>query len=504
MQDNPKPMAKKTVTEILKSSNFGSRSAEDESDFIEEYFVRTDQWERVRSGDIDIIYGAKGSGKSAIYNLILKNSDELFDDGVLLISGEKPQGSPVFNSVMDSPPETDEEFSNLWKLYSLALLGDALREYEIKNENATVVVDALGEAGLIPEEPSLKKTLKYVFDYVRNITKTVEGVEGSVSVDANSMLQTFGGRILFREPTSQQAAFGAVSVEELLERADRAFKAADIQCWILLDRLDVAFSGDEEVEARALRGLFKCYLDTRAQKSIGLKVFLRDDIWDRITEAGFREASHIERSITISWREDDLLQLFVRRIASNPDIVAFAGKRKEVALSSQEEMSKFYYSIFPDQVDTGSNKPSSFNWILGRTMDSHGEAAPREIIHFLNCMRDEQLSRIEGGTARMPEGRLFEQATFKAALPEVSKVRLEQTLYAEYPQHKPFIEKLREQKGVQTLPNIQNLWDQSLGECIHRLEHLEKIGFLKKQKDDTWRIAFLYWPALSIIQGSSD
>jgi hypothetical protein len=223
MQDNPIHVAPKTVTEILKSSNFGSRSAEDESDFIEEYFVRTDQWERVRPGDIDIIYGAKGSGKSAIYNLILKNSDELFDDGVLLISGEKPQGSPVFNSVMDSPPETDEEFSNLWKLYSLALLGDALREYEIKNENATVVAEALGEAGLIPKEPSLKKTLKYVFDYVRNITKTVEGVEGSLSVDANSMLQTFGGRILFREPTSQQAAFGAVSVEELLEKADRAF-----------------------------------------------------------------------------------------------------------------------------------------------------------------------------------------------------------------------------------------------------------------------------------------
>lgn len=110
MDDKQSESELKSPVEILKNSNFGSRSAEDESDLIEEYFVRTDQWERVRAGDVDIIYGAKGAGKSAIYSLITKNADELFDDGVLLISGEKPQGNPVFKSVMETPPETEEQF----------------------------------------------------------------------------------------------------------------------------------------------------------------------------------------------------------------------------------------------------------------------------------------------------------------------------------------------------------------------------------------------------------
>lgn len=366
------------------------------------------------------------------------------------------------------------------------------------------MTEALEEVGLIPKEPSLRKTLKYAFDYVKSFASLVEGVEGSISVDPNSMLQTLGGRILFREPTSQQAKIGAVSIEDLLEKADSAFGEAGFKAWLLLDRLDVAFSEDEDIEVRALRGLFKYYLDTRALRNTVCKVFLRSDIWERITEAGFREASHIERSITISWRDDDLLQLSVRRMIANKEILEFSKMKKDDILKSQEGMSNFFYRVMPDQVETGANKPTTFNWILGRTVDATGIAAPREIIHFLNCLRDEQISRIEGGSAKIPEGKLFEQTTFKAALPEVSRVRLLQTLYAEYPQHRPFIERFAEQKGVQSLNNISKIWECSDEESAQRLEHLEKIGFLKKQADGTWRIPFLYWPALRIIQGSSD
>ncbi len=73
------------------------------------------------------------------------------------------------------------------------------------------------------------------------------------------------------------------------------------------------------------------------------------------------------------------------------------------------------------------------------------------MIHFLNSLRVVQVKRLEVGEAE-PEGeQLFSRPAFKDALPEVSKVRLEQTLYAEHPTEKNSLELLRAEKTSQTL-----------------------------------------------------
>ena len=44
-------------------ANFGSRIAEDDTQ-LNTYFVETEQWRKILNGDIDIVFGAKGAGKS--------------------------------------------------------------------------------------------------------------------------------------------------------------------------------------------------------------------------------------------------------------------------------------------------------------------------------------------------------------------------------------------------------------------------------------------------------
>ncbi|MCI0623880.1 MAG: hypothetical protein L0387_19860 [Acidobacteria bacterium] len=96
----------------------------------------------------------------------------------------------------------------------------------------------------------------------------------------------------------------------------------------------------------------------------------------------------------------------------------------------------------PDQVDVGQNKPNTLDWLLTRTRDGTKSNAPRELIHFLNSLREVEVKRLEVGGAE-PEGEeIFARPSFKDALPEVSRVRLEQTLYAEYPGQKDWLEKL--------------------------------------------------------------
>ncbi len=89
---------------ILRTLNFGHRIAEDERDFLAKYFVETDQWRRMFSGDVDIVYGAKGSGKSALYFLLLERASFFASSGTTLRTAENPRGTPVFRDLVTAPP----------------------------------------------------------------------------------------------------------------------------------------------------------------------------------------------------------------------------------------------------------------------------------------------------------------------------------------------------------------------------------------------------------------
>lgn len=490
-----------TVVDVLRQSSFGQRTAEEELEHLTQYFVETEHWRRVFEGAVDIVYGPKGSGKSAIYSLIVKNESALFDRDVLAIPGENPQGAVAFQSLRDDPPRDEFEFVSLWKLYILTLCGKAFKDYSLSNANCKEVVDALEEADLLPKSFTLAKALKYALDYVRGIAGRVESIEGGLTVDPATSIPGVSGKITLREPSAAAAKLGAISIDELLHKANAALKESSLTIWILLDRLDVAFSNMPELEANALRALFKYYLDTKQLSSIRPKIFLRTDIWRDIVKDGFREASHLERTLTITWKSEDILNLVVRRLLSNQKITEFYGVDRDVVLGDAEKQSALFYRVCPLQVDSGPNKPETLKWLITRTSDASKASAPRELIHMLNELRNEQIKKLERGDKLPPENRLFEQTSFKDALPSVSQTRLEQTLYAEYARLKPFIEKLRERRATQSLQSLTELWSLDDTAALKIIGELEEAGFLEKF-GRMWRVPFLYRPALNLVQGA--
>ena len=496
-----------TPLDVLRSSTFGKRTAEEEREQLHAYFVETKQWSRVFSGEIDVVYGPKGSGKSAIYSLISQNQEALFDRNVIVVPGENPQGTPAFKDLGDNPPESEFEFVNLWKLYILTLCAQSMKDYGVTGEKCKLVIKTLEDAELIPSIFTLSKALKYVFDYVRSLSRA-ESIQAGVAIDpVTGMPIGLTGKIVLREPGLSQAKHGIVSIDDLFRLANDALIEAGLVIWVVLDRLDVAFADKQDLENQALRALFKAYLDTKACKAISTKIFLRTDIWANILHEGFREASHIERSLDIKWKSEDLINLVVRRALSNSHICEYYNVKKEEILADYNSQERFIYRMFPDQVETGSNKPKTFGWILGRTRDSMQPTTPRELIHFLNELRDQQINRLQRGEKSLPEGKLFEQIAFKDALPAVSKVRLEQTLFAEFPKLKMAIEALKEQKATQNLHNLGLLWGVDAVTALDTAYKLEDIGFFERlgvHPDVAWRVPFLYRPSLNLIQGSAD
>jgi hypothetical protein len=160
--------------------------------------------------------------------------------------------------------------------------------------------------------------------------------------------------------------------------------------------------------------------------------------------------------------------------------------------------------VFPRQVDSGAKKPDTFDWCLTRTADGKGTKAPRELIHLLDEGRAKQLKLFELGTANPVGEKIFDSRAFKDALPAVSTSRIQQTLFAENPTLKTYVEALRGGKTRHNVASLAQVWNipDADADAARIADQLVSAGFFEPRQSDFW-IPFLYRPGLDLVQGSA-
>ncbi len=330
-----------------------------------------------------------------------------------------------------------------------------------------------------------------------------KSAEGTVQIDPATGIQIYTGKITLSEPSIEQRKIGIISADDLINKLNTVLESVKITVWLVLDRLDAAFTESSQLECNALRSLFRVYLDIVSYSRISAKVFLRDDIWRAISVDGFREASHITRCLTISWNQQALLNLIVRRLVHNDAICTFYSLQKETVLQDAKLQQEIFYRIFPEQIDVGEKQPKTLEWLLSRIADGSDRRAPRELIHLLSASRDEQLKLYELGNAEPPLENLFDKQAIKAALPEVSKARYTQTLCAEYPTLKPYLDKLEGGKTLHTGDSLAQLWKTNHDKAVEMADKLTEIGFFRKESTTKYWVPFIYRGALNLVQGTA-
>ena len=209
--------------ELLRGLDFGSQVAEDEVARLQEYFVQTEQWNRISRGDIDIIRGEKGAGKSALYLLLNKNRDTLFDHNIILVSGENPRGTTVFKDLISDPPATEREFVVLWKLYILVIAAHEAREFGFSDSGMNSVYAALEEAELLEKELNLAGLLRSAHSFVRRLLKS--STEYGLQLDPNTGLPSgIIGKIALGEPSGELRSSGISSLDGMFVKLNHALQ----------------------------------------------------------------------------------------------------------------------------------------------------------------------------------------------------------------------------------------------------------------------------------------
>lgn len=464
-----------TKSEILKNISIGSRVAELELEGLKQYFLKTYLWEQILKGDIDIVFGSKGSGKSAIYSYMSTLEYEFMGEDVLLAPAENPRGAVAFRDLYINPPADEFEFKSIWKLYFAIIVFQKLQDFNYSDVNFVEVRDKLQDSDLISRSFTFSSLVKLVRGY---FGKVIPSIEPNVGIsEYTGLIERIGVKISFSEPSTKQADKGIVSVDQIFELLNTSLGKKGEKLWITIDRLDAIFQDNFELEAKALRTLFQVYIDLMAFTNIRLIIFLRDDIWNRIIEGGFRETSHIIKTDTIIWDKKSLSQLLMSRLEQNKFLFEYL---KIVDDKSQESQQIIFHKLFPKK--NLENFEFNFDWILTRIKDSNGNAAPRELIQIVSAAIKHQIKLCELHESEDDTNLLSIQAMIEG-FKEVSKTKLD-TLVAEYPKLKTFIYRLKGKKVKLNMDELKEFWDCSKKDAKLIANNLEKVGFFKNVSED--------------------
>ncbi len=488
---------------VLEDLNIGNGVAELERDLLKEFFLESLDWKRLKDGRIDLILGPKGSGKSALFFHLIDHESELHDKGIFLVSSENSAGDSVFASVAPGSIKSEDDFVRIWKLYFLILILSTLKKNGVRSDLTASIEDLLRAEGVYEQGWSLKQLFVGVSNYVKSRLYFDE-IDGEVELDPSTgMPKKVKAKLTFGNPTVPQQKAGAIPIDSILQHCNNTLAADGKSVWILVDRLDAIFPTDKEAEKNALRALVRTYSGMRNLPSICPKIFLRNDIWASITrQDGFREASHLSPvTARLNWTKSSLAELLLKRLLRSAVFRNFYQKDELFIRSNSNDKLNFLYSLFPDRMNMyGETHQVAFDWLVMFTMDGQDVNAPRDLIVLMNAAIEYEIVRLsKGDTPYKRKNLLFNQEGLTHAGLILSTTKMEQTIFAEYPELRLYIEALIEHPGRNfNVDQACVIWEKNREEAAAICFSLSEVGLVKKSGKDRYLVPVLYTGYLKI------
>ena len=424
-----------TVKELLSKLNLGTSVAEFDED-LESYFVETNVFREFIRDKVDIIAGDKGTGKTAIYRFINKRHADILElKDVLIIPAFNPSGNLIFSKLTEQDKLTEQNYVQLWKSYVLSLIGNTL----IYNDPLLIGSDLdkmLRGLGLRTETIAPKGIFLRILDQLPNF---LHWKSAEVMFSLNEAgLHVITPKVEFTPDGLKEQSHSKVAAEDAFALLQQAMVESDVRAWVTFDRLDEAFQGHADIEVIALRALLRTYLDLTEFSNLKLKLFLRRDLFRRVTTSGFVNLTHINaKKLEISWDEENLLSLLARRIRENKEFVDTLGINE---LSDQAMFDR----IFPDQVDFGLRKPRTWVWMMRRVRDGNDVKPPRNLIDLIKFSREAQLRKEDRDPRELSLDTLVEPDALRKGLSQLSQSRVNDTILAEAGVLSPVISRFRD------------------------------------------------------------
>jgi hypothetical protein len=486
------------VRNLIGTLNLGNSVAEHDTD-LKSHFVETQAFRALVSGDIDVVAGDKGTGKTALFT-VLRERQRAYKSlrDVEILPAFNPVGNPIFQRLAQVPILAEGAYVTVWKSYFLSLVGNWLLELVSGTSSAKLerLSSILNDTGLRSADDSANTIFGKVVHLFSKFAKP-KSAEIALSITEQG-IPVLIPKVEFQsgEP-SKQAEPSIIAHEDALRVLDECLAEVGVSVWIVLDRLDEAFQGFPDVERPALRALLRTYLDLLEFKHLRVKLFVRKDLFRKVIDGGFVNLTHVNaRRLDIVWDEEDLLSLFCRRVRGNADFVRAIGVEK----ASDNDL---FAAIFPAQIDVGEKKPTTWGWMMSRIRDGNHIKPPRNLIDLVKKAQEAQSRAEERSPRDYAAGiSIIEADAVRRALRQLSEDRVTDTLLAEAADLAPAIELFRDGKAEQNIASISKVLGIPEAQVRSAIKPLVELGFLEEIAD-TFKVPMLYRGGLRITQGKA-
>ena len=313
-----------------------------------EYFVESETYQSVVSGDTKILIGNRGSGKSAIFQVLAARERKL---GTIVI-----EIAPDTNSYQLVHAALSKETPRNWGVlgaYSVAwrhvLYVAAMRELAARATN------------------NKTKAMRRIKDYVQaHHDKSKSGIISQLLAFAHSVeeLKVSGYGLSLSLKTKQlDDLYKGHELEGLLP--DLAEVCDTKKIIILVDELDTGFDGSEDAK-HFVAGLFGAAMTVnKLTPKLRVLISLRRELYDNIPEI-YADAQKVRDLVRyIEWDEAGLKILVNKRI------------RAAFELRGQKVPNEAWTSLFAEKMADGDC--ATLQYIVDRTL-----YRPRELIEFCN------------------------------------------------------------------------------------------------------------------------
>lgn len=486
------------VKEILQKLDLGNSVAEFDA-ALESYFVETQTFRTFLQNKADIVAGDKGTGKTALFRILQARAAQYPElKQVVILPAFNPSGSPIFQRLTESDPLDEPAYGSVWKTYILALVGNWLLDRDSAagggsvNRDVQIIERVLTVAELRSLEHTPVSVFERVVDWAKRKIASTKSVGVAIGIPKGPSVTP---KLEFE---ADATATTRIRFEEALGILDRALAARNHVCWVTLDRLDEAFQGVPAVEIPALRALFRVFLDLIPFEHVRLKLFVRRDLFRKLTQGGFVNLTHVNaRKIEITWDEDDLKNLLCQRVRENREFLA------AISLSKESTNDEIFNAMFPTQVDPGGGRPDTWPWMMSRIRDGNGLKPPRNLIDLVKKAQEAQMRREEReSNVYEPGTAIIASDALKRGLASLSEERVNDTLFAEVGEYARWVEKFRDGKAEHNEESLAVTLSISPEDARKAAKALSEIGFLE-QVGENYKIPMLYRDGLNITQGKA-
>ncbi len=492
------------VREILQQLDLGNPVAEYDKG-LQHYFLVTETFSRLIRDKADMVTGEKGTGKTAIYQYLQQyKSDDPMLANLHIIAGINPSGEPLFRRFGEEAKLTEGQYVTIWKLYYLSLIGNWIFKNYPKTSarHYSDLEMLLSKIGLLSKDDSAGSVFPRLMTWLReNVRPTSVGMDMTLNeygFPVWSPKVEFGVSESRKNHEREGSDQVVISHHDAFHLLETVLSELNVQVWVILDRLDESFIGRPDIEIPALRALIRSFMDITAYAHIRLKLFVRSDLFRKITQDGFVNLTHVNaRKTEIIWEDEDLLDLLCQRLRkNNHDLLRSLGVNRMGNAT-------LFRTLFPEKFDPNRNQ-LTWKWMLSQIRDGNGVKAPRNLIDLCVLSQEEQL-RKERRIVRdyIPGISLIDADSIKKASVRLSELRLQDTLLAEYAQDvKVLINAFRNRKAEHNDQSLADMFHVDIEQARLYARALMDIGFFESI-EDTYKIPFLYRAGLKITQGKA-